>query len=56
MKRGRRGEMLPMQPGDVPETYADVTALTEATGFQPQTSIEKGLECFVKWFREYYDR
>jgi len=46
--------MLPMQPGDVPATYADITELTSRTGFTPQTSLKKGLEQFVKWYLSYY--
>lgn len=45
---------LPMQPGDVPKTYADVDALTAAVGFKPATSIEEGIGRFVKWYREFY--
>jgi len=45
---------LPMQAGDVPETYADVKALTEATGFSPSTPIETGIARFVEWYRAYY--
>jgi UDP-glucuronate 4-epimerase len=44
---------MPMQPGDVPITYADVTELREATGFSPRTSIEDGLRQFVTWYRKY---
>jgi UDP-glucuronate 4-epimerase len=47
-------EMLPMQPGDVTETFADVTDLMRDTGFRPQTSIEDGLRDFVAWYRNYY--
>lgn len=47
-------EFLPMQPGDVHATWADVTALQELTGFTPATSIEDGIENFVRWYREYY--
>lgn len=47
--------MLPMQDGDVPATYADVTDLTNATGFRPNTSIETGIQHFVKWYRDYYN-
>lgn len=43
----------PMQPGDVPVTYADVTELAESTGFSPRTSIEDGLRKFVAWYRDY---
>lgn len=46
--------MLPLQPGDVPETYADVDALVKDVGFKPNTSIEIGIERFVKWYRSYY--
>ncbi|WP_164102213.1 NAD-dependent epimerase [Candidatus Laterigemmans baculatus] len=47
-------ELLPMQPGDVPATYADIEALEQAVGFRPRTSIEHGVEQFVRWYREYY--
>jgi UDP-glucuronate 4-epimerase len=47
-------EYLPMQPGDVHTTYADVDALDRAVGFSPGTSIEAGLARFVAWYREYY--
>ena len=45
---------LPMQPGDVPATFADVQALADAVGFAPATPIEVGVERFVAWYREYY--
>jgi len=45
---------MPMQPGDVPLTYADVTELAETTGFSPKTSLEDGLREFVAWYRNYY--
>lgn len=44
----------PMQPGDVPSTYADVTELIADTGFAPSTSLEQGLGQFVEWYRTYY--
>jgi UDP-glucuronate 4-epimerase len=47
-------EMLPPQPGDVAETYADVTALKAAVGFEPATPIELGVLRFVAWYRDYY--
>jgi UDP-glucuronate 4-epimerase len=47
-------EMLPMQPGDVMETFADIDDLARDTGFRPQTSIEDGLRNFVAWYRDYY--
>jgi UDP-glucuronate 4-epimerase len=45
---------LPLQPGDVPETYADIDALEEAVGYRPKTSIEDGIARFIEWYREYY--
>lgn len=47
-------EMLPMQPGDVTETFADVAELMRDTGFRPQTPIEVGLREFVAWYRDYH--
>jgi UDP-glucuronate 4-epimerase len=47
-------EMLPMQPGDVTETFADVAELMRDTGFRPQTPIEDGLREFVAWYRDYH--
>ncbi len=46
--------LLPMQPGDVVETYADITALKDAVGFEPKTPIAVGLARFVEWYRSYY--
>jgi UDP-glucuronate 4-epimerase len=46
--------MQPMQPGDVPATYADVEALKHDVGFEPNTPLETGIARFVEWFREYY--
>lgn len=46
---------LPMQPGDVPVTYADVDSLTSDVGFRPNTRIEEGLMEFVKWYEYYYN-
>lgn len=46
--------MLPIQEGDVPETYADVDALMRDAGFKPSTSIEEGIGKFVDWYLEYY--
>lgn len=48
-------EFLPMQPGDVYQTYADVTPLIENFGFKPSTSIEDGLAKFVEWYKNYYN-
>ncbi len=46
--------MLPLQPGDVPATYADVDDLVRDVGFKPSTPIEVGIERFVTWYRSYY--
>ncbi|MBE9144598.1 NAD-dependent epimerase [Planktothrix mougeotii] len=45
---------MPIQPGDVPMTYADVDALIQDVNFQPNTSIEVGVQRFVEWYRSYY--
>ncbi len=52
-KKAKR-ELLPIQPGDVPETYADVDDLMRDVGFRPSTSIEDGIARFITWFREYH--
>jgi UDP-glucuronate 4-epimerase len=54
---GRTAEkrMLPMQPGDVPATYADVEALVQDVGFAPKTPIADGVRAFVQWYRSYYN-
>lgn len=53
---GKKAEkkMLPLQPGDVPATFADVDALTTDVGFKPATPIEVGIERFVAWYRSFY--
>lgn len=55
-KLGKKAKinLLPLQPGDVPATYADVSDLVEDVGFTPRTSIEEGVGRFVAWYREYY--
>lgn len=47
-------ELMPMQPGDVPATYADTTALGNDVGFRPDTPVETGIARFVEWYRAYY--
>ena len=53
---GRKAErnLLPLQPGDVPDTYADVDALQRDTGYSPSTPIETGIRRFVDWYESYY--
>lgn len=45
---------MPMQPGDVPVTYADTSALERDFSYRPATPLEDGLRAFAKWYREYY--
>ena len=52
--RKARTEMLPMQPGDVPATYADIDDLKREVGFSPSTSIEDGVARFAAWYRDYH--
>ncbi|MBR6752709.1 MAG: NAD-dependent epimerase/dehydratase family protein [Clostridia bacterium] len=47
-------ELVPMQPGDVPVTYADVSALERDFGFKPSTSLREGLQKFAQWYKEFY--
>lgn len=47
-------ELLPLQPGDVPDTYADSRELEKATGYKPATPVEEGVSNFVKWYRDFY--
>ena len=47
-------ELLPLQPGDVPDTWADTTSLTQATGYRPGTPVEVGVKRFIDWYCEYY--
>lgn len=48
-------ELVPMQPGDVPVTYADTTPLEQDFGFKPSTSLRKGLRRFAEWYAQYYN-
>jgi UDP-glucuronate 4-epimerase len=53
---GRKAQMqmLPLQPGDVPDTEADVSDLVAAVGYRPRVSVEEGVAEFVRWYREYH--
>ena len=53
---GKKAEknLLPLQPGDVPDTYADVQDLINDVGYKPETTIQEGIGNFVKWYRDYY--
>jgi UDP-glucuronate 4-epimerase len=46
--------MLPMQPGDIKATYADVSALSDAVGYRPKVGLEEGMQRFVDWYRDFY--
>lgn len=52
-KKAKR-EMLPMQPGDIPDTHADTSKLQQATGYKPDTSVREGVQKFADWYRDYY--
>ena len=52
--KSARREMLPMQPGDVPETYADIEDLTRDVGFRPSVGAEEGIARFAVWYRDYH--
>jgi UDP-glucuronate 4-epimerase len=53
---GKKAEMelLPLQDGDVPDTQADVSHLENDVGFKPNTSVQEGINKFIKWYRDYY--
>ncbi|MXP27132.1 NAD-dependent epimerase/dehydratase family protein [Altererythrobacter indicus] len=53
---GKKAErnLMPMQPGDVPATWADATLLKELTGYAPRTAVPEGVANFVRWYRQYY--
>ena len=53
---GRKAEknLLPLQPGDVPDTYADVDDLVRDVDYKPETSVEDGVARFVDWYMDYY--
>jgi len=52
-KKAQR-QLMPIQPGDVEKTWADVTSLKEEYGYNPDTPVETGIRRFVDWYREYY--
>jgi UDP-glucuronate 4-epimerase len=47
-------ELLPMQPGDVAATFADVSELEADTGYKPATTVHTGIQRFIEWYRVYY--
>ncbi|MDG2060228.1 MAG: NAD-dependent epimerase [SAR86 cluster bacterium] len=48
-------ELMPIQPGDVPDTFADVSELEKAVGYKPKTSVNEGVRNFVAWYRKFYN-
>lgn len=54
LNKKAKKELLPMQPGDVHETYADTTLLSADTGYKPATPLDKGIEKFLAWYLDYY--
>ncbi|NET48785.1 MAG: capsular biosynthesis protein CpsI, partial [Merismopedia sp. SIO2A8] len=54
MGKKAQKKLKPMQPGDVPITYADVDDLIESVNFSPSTSLEVGIGHFVDWYKEYF--
>ena len=52
--RRARKNLLPMQPGDLPDTWADVEALARDVGYRPSTDLESGVKQFVEWYLGYY--
>ena len=53
---GKKAEknLLPLQPGDVPDTYANVEDLMADVGFKPETTVKAGVARFVEWYKDYY--
>jgi hypothetical protein len=47
---------MPMQPGDVPSTFADVKSLEQDVGYKSKTKVDEGIKIFVDWYREYYSK
>jgi UDP-glucuronate 4-epimerase len=54
LDRTAKKELLPLQPGDVPESFAEITASRRDLGFDPKTTIEVGLARFIEWYKEYH--
>jgi len=52
--REAKKNFLPLQPGEVPSTYADIDALTRDIGFRPKTHLDEGIRRFIEWYRSYY--
>ena len=55
LKKKARKNYLPMQPGDLPKTWADISKAKRELGYKPQVAVNEGIERFVQWYRQYYD-
>ena len=53
--RKAKKNFLPLQPGDVPNTWADVDDLVENFGYAPSVTVQEGVEKFIRWYTEFYD-
>jgi UDP-glucuronate 4-epimerase len=54
--REAKKEMMPLQPGDIAESFADIDAIRHDYGFEPMTPISKGIPAFVEWYKAYHSR
>ena len=54
LEKKAKKKFLPIQPGDVQDTFADVSDLSVNFGYKPSTNIQQGIKNFVKWYKEYY--
>ena len=54
LNKTAKQDLLPLQPGDVPDTYADSSELKKAVDYQPATPVDEGVANFVAWYRDYY--
>lgn len=54
LSKEAKKELLPLQPGDVPDTYANIDDFIRDFGYKPSTKLDRGMEKFVEWFKEYY--
>ena len=53
-KQTAKRNLMPLQPGDVPDTSADISGLKDFSGYEPKTSIKIGVKNFIDWYKEYY--
>lgn len=53
-RKTEKEQFLPMQDGDVPDTYAAISAIQDGLGYKPTTSIDQGIPRFIEWYREFH--